>query len=140
VAVAAARSIVSAVPVVISALHSTGWPDRIGRLNRMLTPLTDAFIGVATAHGRYLIEDERIPAERVHVIPNGVDTERFQPRPRDCSLLATLGIPNEAKTVGLVAVLRPEKNHELFLRAAVVNWFEVSGFWFLVYWLAHWFR
>jgi glycosyltransferase involved in cell wall biosynthesis len=108
------------VPVVISALHSTGWPDRIGRLNRLLTPLTDAFIGVATAHGRYLVEVERFPADRVHVIPNGVDTERFQPRPRDGALLDHLGIPRDSSIVGLVAVLRPEKNHELFLRAAAI--------------------
>jgi glycosyltransferase involved in cell wall biosynthesis len=108
------------VPVVISALHSTGWPDRIGRLNRLLTPLTDAFIGVATAHGRYLVEVERFPADRVHVIPNGVDTERFQPRPRDVALLDQLGIPRDSSIVGLVAVLRPEKNHELFLRAAAI--------------------
>jgi glycosyltransferase involved in cell wall biosynthesis len=108
------------VPVVISALHSTGWPDRIGRLNRLLTPLTDAFIGVATAHGRYLVDVERFPADRVHVIPNGVDTERFQPRPRDITLLDQLGIPRDSSIVGLVAVLRPEKNHELFLRAAAI--------------------
>jgi glycosyltransferase involved in cell wall biosynthesis len=108
------------VPVVISAIHSTGWPDRIGRLNRLLTPLTDAFVGVATAHGRYLVEDERFPADRVHVIPNGVDTERFQPRPRDGALVDQLGIPRDACIVGLVAVLRPEKNHELFLRAAAI--------------------
>jgi glycosyltransferase involved in cell wall biosynthesis len=106
------------VPVVISALHSTGWPDRIGRLNRMLTPLTDAFVGVASSHGTYLVEKERFPAERVVVIPNGVDTERFIPRRRDSSRLEQLRIPHDAKTVGLVAVLRPEKNHELFLRAA----------------------
>src|SRR5687767_3950126 len=51
-------------PVVISAIHSTGWPDRIGRLNRMLTPLTDAFIGVAAPHGRYLVEEEGFPMDR----------------------------------------------------------------------------
>ncbi|MCA9215758.1 MAG: glycosyltransferase, partial [Planctomycetales bacterium] len=28
------------VPVVASALHSTGWPDGVGRLNRLLTPWT----------------------------------------------------------------------------------------------------
>jgi glycosyltransferase involved in cell wall biosynthesis len=106
------------VPIVISALHSTGWPDRIGRLNRMLTPLTDAFVGVATSHGTYLTEKEGFPAERVVVIHNGVDTERFVPRPPERSRLEQLGIPRDAKTVGLVAVLRPEKNHELFLRAA----------------------
>jgi glycosyltransferase involved in cell wall biosynthesis len=108
------------VSVVISALHSTGWPDRIGRLNRLLTPLTDAFVGVAGPHGKYLAEDEGFPADRVHVIPNGVDTERFKPRPRDPAIIEKLGLPGDAKIVGLVAVLRPEKNHELFLRAAAI--------------------
>jgi glycosyltransferase involved in cell wall biosynthesis len=108
------------VPIVISALHSTGWPDRVGRLNRLLAPLNDAFVGVASAHGKYLIENERFPAKRVFVIPNGVDTDRFFPRPRDPVRLEQLGVPREAKTVGLVAVLRPEKNHELFLRAAAL--------------------
>src|SRR6185295_10849358 len=60
------------VPVIASALHSTGWPDGIGRLNRMLTPWTDAFIGVADAHGRHLVDNERFPARKVHVIYNGV--------------------------------------------------------------------
>ena len=32
-----------------------------------------------TAHGRHLIEQERFPADKVRVIPNGVDTGRFQP-------------------------------------------------------------
>jgi hypothetical protein len=50
------------VPVICSALHSTGWPDSIGRLNRLLTPITDAFIGVAARHGRHLIENEQFPA------------------------------------------------------------------------------
>src|SRR4029078_7016337 len=41
------------VPVVICALHSTGWPDCITWLNRRLTPLTDAFIAVAEKHAKY---------------------------------------------------------------------------------------
>ena len=41
------------VPVVAAALHSTGWPDGVGRLNRMLTSITDAFIAVAEPHGRW---------------------------------------------------------------------------------------
>ncbi len=50
------------VPVIASALHSTGWPDSVGRLNRLLTPITDAFIGVADGHGRHLVESEGFPA------------------------------------------------------------------------------
>jgi glycosyltransferase involved in cell wall biosynthesis len=106
------------VPVVISALHSTGWPDGIGRLNRWLTPWTDMYIGVAASHGRYLVEHEGFPPDRVCVVPNGVDVRRFCPRPVDPRRKAQLGLPAEAPLAGIVAALRPEKNHEMFLRVA----------------------
>ncbi len=108
-------------PVILSALHSTGWPDTIGRLNRALTPLTDAFIAVAQRHGRYLVEQEGFPARKVRVIPNGVDLQRFCPgdAPR-ATIRRRLGLPPRAPLVGLVAALWTEKNHLLFLRAARV--------------------
>ncbi|MCA9220022.1 MAG: glycosyltransferase, partial [Planctomycetales bacterium] len=103
------------VPVILSALHSTGWPDRIGRLNRMLTPMTDGFIAVAENHGRHMIEYERFPAGKVKVIPNGVDTYRFRSLPDSGLAVKTkLGIPPAAPVCGIVAALRPEKNHTLF--------------------------
>ena len=105
-------------PVVVSALHSTGWPDGIGRLNRLLTRWTDAFVGVAEAHGRHLIEGEGLPAERVVVIPNGVDTTTFSPSLSTAALRAELQLDPTTPVVGIVAALRPEKNHELFLRVA----------------------
>ena len=106
------------IPVVISALHSTGWPDGVGRLNRLLTPITDAFIAVAPAHGRFLIEHEHFPAGKVSVIPNGVDTVRFAPISDVSSIRDKLGIKRTDPVVGIVAALRPEKNHELFLEMA----------------------
>ncbi len=107
------------VPVVISALHSTGWPDSIGRLNRWLTPLTDAFVGVAHGHGRHLIDVEGFPAEKVRVIPNGIDTRAFRERPEAAAALRQrLQIPADAPVCGIVAALRPEKNHNLFLDVA----------------------
>jgi glycosyltransferase involved in cell wall biosynthesis len=111
------------VPVVLTALHSTGWPDCVGRLNRLLTPITDGFIAVAEEHGRYLRDVEGFPAHKVFVIPNGVDIERFQARAADPRLRQELGVPPGAPVVGIVAALRPEKNHELFLRVAA----RVSG-------------
>lgn len=106
-------------PAVVSALHSTGWPDGVGRLNRMLTPITDAFVAVAAEHGRYLSAEGGFPAHKVRVIPNGVDTDRFRRDIVAGSLVREeLGIPLDAQVCGIVAALRPEKNHELFLRAA----------------------
>ncbi len=106
------------VPVVLSALHSTGWPDGIGRLNRLLTPLTDGFIAVAPSHGRFLVDDERLPAGKVFVIPNGVDTDRFAPVPDTAAIRRDLDIGPADPIVTIVAALRPEKNHELFLEMA----------------------
>ncbi len=107
------------VPVVLSALHSTGWPDGVGRLNRWLTGITDGFIAVAEPHGEFLVDFEKFPRDKVTVIPNGVDTDRFRfdPEKRD-AWRKTYGIGGEAPVLGIVAALRPEKNHSLFLHAA----------------------
>jgi len=106
------------VPVVLAALHSTGWPDCIERPNRWLTDITDGFIAVAPAHGRFLVESEGFPADKVFVIPNGVDVFRFRPDLDCAAQRQELGISDQHRVVGIVAALRPEKNHELFLRAA----------------------
>jgi len=108
------------VPVICSALHSTGLPDHVERLNRLLAPITDAFVAVAGPHGRHLAEHEGCPAARVVVIPNGVDVDRFRPRPADAVLRDALGLPPAAPVAGIVAALRPEKQHELFLQAAAL--------------------
>ncbi|MCM2369525.1 glycosyltransferase family 4 protein [Aporhodopirellula aestuarii] len=107
------------VPVIACALHSTGWPDGVGKLNRLLTPITDAFIGVADSHGEFLREFEKFPASKVNVIRNGVDCDRFRPDPNAReSVFAELGLLPEAQVIGLVAALRHEKNHAMLVQAA----------------------
>jgi len=108
------------VPVICAALHSTGFPDRVQWLNRRLAPITDAFIAVAGPHGRYLAEHEGCPAHKVHVIPNGVDVEKFHPRWPARPVQEELRLAPGAPVVGIIAALRPEKNHELFLQAAAL--------------------
>ncbi len=106
-------------PVILSALHSTGWPDGIGRMNRMLTPVTDGFIAVAETHAKFLADVEKFPEEKVFMIPNGIDTSRFVfDAERRKQLRAGNEIPADAPAVGIVAALRSEKNHPLFLDAA----------------------
>jgi glycosyltransferase involved in cell wall biosynthesis len=108
------------VPVICSALHSTGLPDHVELPNRLLAPITDAFIAVAPSHGEYLVRHEGCPRGKVRVIPNGVDTDRFHPRWPDRRILEELGVEPGAPVAGIVAALRPEKNHELFLHAAAI--------------------
>jgi glycosyltransferase involved in cell wall biosynthesis len=107
------------VPVICSALHSTGWPDGVGRANRLLTRITDAFIAVAQSHGKFLVDFERFPQSKVAVIPNGIDTNRFCPDPEMRSRVRRLlNLPAHAPVIGIVAALRPEKNHEMFIEVA----------------------
>jgi glycosyltransferase involved in cell wall biosynthesis len=56
--------------------------------------------------------------DKVKVIPNGVDASRFSPAPDAHAIRRDLGIPPTAPVVSIVAALRPEKNHELFLNVA----------------------
>ena len=108
------------VPVICSAIHSTGYPDRVEWPNRLLAGWNDAFIAVAESHGRYLAEHEGCPAGKVRVIPNGIDVERFHPRWPDRQLQDELCLEPGAPTVGIISALRPEKNHELFLYVAAL--------------------
>jgi glycosyltransferase involved in cell wall biosynthesis len=124
---------IAGVPVVVSALHSTGWPDGVGWLNRQLTFLTDAFIAVAEAHGRYLIDYEGFPESKLRVIPNGVDVERFRADETARSMLrAEWNIDPARPVCTIVAALRPEKNHLRFLRIARLVKNSVSDSVFLV--------
>ncbi|MEM6469564.1 MAG: glycosyltransferase [Planctomycetota bacterium] len=107
------------VPVIASALHSTGWPDGVGRLNCLLTSITDAFIAVADSHGAFLRDFERFPEAKIRVIRNGVDCDRFRPSEQArVDVRKELGLPADTPLVGLVAALRSEKNHQLLVRAA----------------------
>ena len=119
------------VPVICSALHSTGWPDGVGRLNRWLTRVTDGFIAVARNHANHLVRYERFPADRVFMIPNGVDTQRFVPNlEKRIWLRKTLNVPLEAMLVVIVAALREEKNHSQFIDAGcqVIQRFPLAHF------------
>lgn len=106
------------VPVLTSAIHSTGVPDHVELPNRLLAPITDGFVAVAESHAKYLAEHEGCPPERIFVIPNGVDVRKFHPGLSNCRLRDELGLEPDKPVAAIVAALRPEKNHSLFLDAA----------------------
>lgn len=107
------------VPVICSALHSTGWPDGVSKLNRMLTGITDGFIACANNHARHLVEHEGFPKSKVFMIPNGVDALRFQPDSAQRNWLrGELNVPKDSRLIGTVAALREEKNHSQLVLAA----------------------
>ncbi len=60
--------------------------------------------------------DLGLPAEKICVIPNGVDTNRFHPLPQ-LEARRTLGLPNEGKIALSVGSLTVAKNHALLISA-----------------------
>ncbi len=59
-----------------------------------------------------------IDADRVRVVHNGLDLERFRPGGDGRAFRASLGIPAAAPLALAVGNLTPQKDHDLFARAA----------------------
>lgn len=108
----------------IMPLHSTGLFSK-GRsfslTDRMVLPLYDRVIALAESHADYIERHEGIDRGKIVVINNGIDTGRFKPPVSDeerFEARKALSVDDDSFVVTIVAALRPEKNHEMFLRAA----------------------
>lgn len=104
------------VPVILSALHATGYPMKVERMNRMLSPITDGFIGCARTHSEFLVSGEGCPPNKVFTVWNGVDVDRFQPRDKT-EMRSAIGLDPNVPAAGIVAALRPEKQHVMLIEA-----------------------
>lgn len=85
---------------------------------RILHAGIDVVVAAAHGHKRYIAEVEKIPLQKIEVIYNGVDPSRFQSSLSPSEARRRLGIPDSSPVVSIVAVLRPDKAHEVFLKAA----------------------
>lgn len=116
--------VIARVPVRVVWKHNTGhitrgWLERVSE--RALDPVTGRYFAVAHGQVPYLVDELGWPGEKIRVIHNGVDPGAFPYEPervRDAELLHQLGAAGDGPLVGILAVLRPEKDHDTFLRAA----------------------
>lgn len=91
------------------------WRHRIAfRLTRWLS---SGLVANSVAGKRFSMRLRGLPDRSVHVVYNGVDIERFAPRPA-AELRRSLGIGPDDHVVGMVATFRPQKNHPLFFQMA----------------------
>ncbi|MGI5125221.1 glycosyltransferase [Pseudonocardia sp. CA-107938] len=111
------------VPRTVVWVHNCGDVEPRGRVrwlvDRVLDPVTDAYYAVAHGQRPYMTDELGYPDAKITVIHNGVEPDRYPARPpvRDADVRAELGIPVAAPVIGVVAVLRPEKDHAMLLRA-----------------------
>jgi glycosyltransferase involved in cell wall biosynthesis len=106
------------VPVVVA--HEHTWSFEGEPLRRLLDReligrWCDAFIAVSREDRRRMIEIERVPAERIRVLPNGITPGTPNP---DRDLRAELGIGG-GPLIGAVGALRPQKAYDVLIRATV---------------------
>ncbi|WP_319574721.1 glycosyltransferase family 4 protein [uncultured Desulfobacter sp.] len=73
-------------------------------------------IVVSTPLKEYLIS-KGVPAEKVVVIPNGVNIKTFYPKPASTTLIQSLGIRKDDVIIGFVGILRPWHGIDLLLDA-----------------------
>ena len=110
------------VPAIVETPHLSerwrhGWKASHA-IDRLAGRCVDYYVAVSHANARYLLEEKRLPARKVVVIPNGCDLGRFD-RPRDPAspLKTALGIAPEDPVLLVVGRLAPQKGHEVLLAA-----------------------
>lgn len=115
-------AVLARVRATVTVFHFASRREKAGRgvlLNRMLGRRVDACVALSQAHKAYVSATERVPERKIVVIPNGIDVGAFSAA-RDArdEVRSDLGIAPDRTVVSIVAQLRPEKNHSMFLRAA----------------------
>ncbi|MFN3388350.1 MAG: glycosyltransferase [Allosphingosinicella sp.] len=77
---------------------------------------------ISNSHaGRDYAAGHGFPRERIAVVPNGIDTDRFRPDPAlRAAKRAEWGLGEGETAIGVLARIDPMKDHPVFLRAAAL--------------------
>jgi len=109
----------ASVPCVVCSVHNIYTRDRkLHRrlFNRYLARYTDKIIAVSEAVREDILKYDRINPEKIIVITNGVDTERFASSD-GTAIRAEFGIPQDAFVVGTVGRLTEQKDQKNLIEA-----------------------
>ena len=119
--------------VITSRLNTGYWyTPRLRTMFRLLNLRTNAIMANSLEAKRIAVETEGLAPDRVRVVYQGVDMTKFSRGLGNPSACDRLGIPRNAPVVGIVANLRPVKDHALFLRAAKIVAGEIPDAAFLL--------
>ncbi len=112
----------SGVPAVLETPHirehwRRGWKSNFA-IDRLAGRSVGAYIAVSDANRRYLIQKKRLPAEKIHLIRNGCEIEKFDPcYPPQLALKRQLGFADDDPVLLLLGRLEPQKGHSVLFRA-----------------------
>ena len=112
---------IARVPVVVCEEHGLyfwkHWWHRI--IDRQLVHWCDKVIAVSEAVKKFNIENIGIPAEKIQVLPNCIDADRFQPKniADASSIRSEFGLKESDFVFGHIGTMRREKSHDILLNA-----------------------
>lgn len=108
---------VARTPVIVAHDHTWSYDNdhvRIATDRFVIARLASIVVCVSAEDKRKMIEIERIPPERIRVLPNGIPP---LPQPSETDLRQELRIPADAPLIGAVSVLRRQKRIDLLIDA-----------------------
>lgn len=112
----------------------------LNRLHRLTFSGASRIIAVSQAVANQLCADKVTPAEKITVVLNGIDVQRFA-REREQfdrqKFLKSWELPESAVLVGTVGELTPLKGHQDFLRAAARISKQIGGCNFIIAGIDH---
>src|SRR6185369_7282234 len=95
-----------------------GWLKSRFVIDRLVGRCLDYYIAVSEANARYLAESKGLPAEKIIVIQNGCDLDRFDPtRAASMELKRSLGFGDGDPVLLVLGRLEPQKGHRVLLEA-----------------------
>lgn len=86
--------------------------------NRVLYRFVDAFVALGARHRLAMVRHACVPAGRIAVIPNAIEVSRFADACSREEARGRLGLQAADVAVAMIANLRPEKRHDVFIEAA----------------------
>lgn len=109
-------------PVIIASVHDNYRTDRrLGRriINRILSKITDRMVAVSEAIKNDIIKYDNIEPSKILVIPNGIDTKKFDPERKFINVREELSIKTDDIVVGFIGRLVPAKGLEYLIDAVL---------------------
>ncbi|MCD6385084.1 glycosyltransferase [Candidatus Sumerlaeota bacterium] len=120
VGIACAR--VAGVPVTIASRRSLGYFKDNTLFKQPLENIINKFTNYVLVNSEAVKQDvlrrEKIDPQKIHLIYNGVDIQRFQHPANAGDIRTKLGIPDDCVTIGVVANLIPYKGHTELIESA----------------------
>jgi glycosyltransferase involved in cell wall biosynthesis len=109
----------ASVPTTVLTLHGIPptVPWHMRQYMRVAARRADQVVAVSATLQQYLINEVRVPRQKVQLVENGVPTDQIRPTGRSAGFRMAAGVPSDARVIGTVARLHPVKNHEMLIRA-----------------------